>query len=528
MKMNVYLRDKFHLIAVLCLLVGGISILVGSRFENRLALNWRTLEDVNDPDARHENSYVEVNGKFYLVGGRGTRRIERYNPADSSWTQGVHTPGQISLHHFQAVAVDDTIYVLGAYTDTFPDENTVPNIYKYNTVSQQWVTGPSIPSEHQRGSTGAAVRNGKIYVVCGSIGGHGSSATRLKDFAEYDPVTDTWTTLPDAPHARDHANVAIVGNKLYVVGGRNGSNGDNVEEVDIYDFSTGQWSTLPPSGDIPTPRAGAGTVAVGSHVVVIGGESTQQNAHDEVEALNAASNTWLSLDRLVDGRHGTQAVYYDEKIYIASGAGEKGGGPELATHEILEINGEPLPVELAPGFSAVANGGVVLLSWRTLSETNNAGFEIQLASENGFEAVGFVEGMGTHTEPKDYRFTTEVLPPGRHVFRLKQIDFDGSFEYSPEVSAVVSVDGGYHLGAVYPNPLNPEARFTLAVSRDQHVRLEIFDILGRSVAVLHDGTLPALDAHTFEIHGASWAGGKYMLHAKGEYFTATRSLTVLK
>ena len=506
------------------------GILLGSYFEYKPPLFWRLLGDVNTPRARHENSYVEANGNFYLIGGRGTRKITKYNPADSSWTEGVHTPNQISLHHFQAAAIGDTIYIIGAYTNTFPTEDAVPNVYKYDTVSEQWFTGPEIPEARRRGSTGVAVYNNKLYMVAGSVGGHSGSATRLTLFDEYDPFTNTWTTLSNAPHARDHVNVGVVGDKLYVAGGRNGSNGDNVEEVDVYDFGTQQWSTLPsPAGDLPTPRAGAATVVVAGHIVVIGGESTQQLAHSEVEALNTQTNTWISMNSLMIGRHGTQAVFHNDNIYIAAGSGEKGGGPELDSHEILETNGQTtLPVEFPGDLSAVVDGQTVLLTWSTLTETNNAGFEIQHQVGGQFESIGFVQGAGTVLSPQSYEFTSGAVEPGRHVFRLKQIDFNGTFAYSEEVTVLVELDGAFHLGAVYPNPLNPEARFTMTIASEQHVRLEVFDMLGRSVGVVHDGILRPATPYTFDIQAASWAGGKYFLHATGEFFSASRPFTVLK
>ena len=513
---------------VLSLIVTGLGILPAPRSVAQSGPEWRLLGDVNAPRERHENSYVAVNGRFYLVGGRGTRKITRYDPADSTWIEGPHTPDQISLHHFQAAAIGDTIYIVGAYTATFPEEIAVENVYKYDTASWQWVTGPSIPVTYRRGSAGVAVYNNKLYVVGGSVGGHANTAVRLTRFDEYDPFTDSWTALPDLPNARDHVNVSVVGNKLYVAGGRNGSNNSNVEEVDIYNFNTGSWSTLPsPAGDIPTPRAGAASVAVGNFVVVIGGESTQDLAHNETEALNTLTNTWTTLDPLVVGRHGTQAVVHNGDIYIASGAGEKGGGPELDSHEIMEVDGA-LPVELSPDLRAVAIEQSILLSWRTLSETNNAGFEVQRLVEEHFESVGFVEGMGTRVEPQDYHFTVESLPAGRHVFRLKQIDFDGAFQYSPEFSAVISVEGAFQLGAIYPNPFNPQARFSLTLTREQHVSIEVYDVLGRSVQVLHDGILRSLEPYTFTIDSYGWAGGKYILRAEGDYFTASRTFTVLK
>lgn len=491
------------------------------------ALVWRIVGDQSAPDARHENAYVEVNGLFYLMGGRGTKRVQRYNPNDSTWTNLAFQP--IDIHHFQPVVIDDTVYVVSAYTGTFPDEPTVNEVYKYVPLTDQWLVGSSIPVSRRRGSGGTAIYNGKIYVVGGSTGGHGGSSVRKNQFDEYNPVTDTWTTLPNAPHARDHVHAVVVGNKLYVTGGRDGGNGDNVAEVDVYDFNAGSWSTLPsPSGDLPIPRAGAASVAVGNYVVVIGGESTRDDAHVEVHALHTLTNNWVTMNALNVGRHGTQAIYHNNNIYIAAGSAQKGGSPELDSQEVLETNGQTnLPVELS-NFQAHVDEGQAILTWTTVSETNNAGFEVQQSVNGTFESLGFVEGMGTTLATQSYQFETGALAPGQHIFRLKQIDFDGRFEYSPQVTTTIPLEDAYHLGAVYPNPLNPEARFTLSLARTQTVRVEAFDMLGRSVSVIFEGSLNADQVHSLVINSQGWAGGRYQLVATGEHFSASRGFTVLK
>ncbi|MFK7843881.1 MAG: kelch repeat-containing protein [Rhodothermales bacterium] len=508
----------------------GIDVFKEDPLSANQALFWRIIGDQNEPDERHEGSYIEVNGNFYLMGGRGSRRVELYDPVDSTWSNRSFPPNSMQIHHFQPVAIGDTVYIVSAYTETFPDEPTVDEVMKYAVLTDQWVVGSEIPVSRRRGAAGAVAYNGKIYVVGGSTGGHGSSSVRTSLFDEYDPVTDTWTSLTSAPYARDHVHAAVVGDKLYVAGGRDGSNGDTVEQVDVYDFITGQWSTLPsPAGDLPTPRAGAASVAVGDFVVVIGGESAQQLAHNEAEALNTVTNTWITLQPLNVGRHGTQAIFYNDNIYIASGSGEKGGGPELTSQEILETGGQTnLPVELAPDFTAQLDGETVRLSWQTLSETNSAGFEVEHQQNGTFTSLGFVRGAGTSVTAKRYSFAVNDLPPGRHVFRLKQIDFDGAFEYSPLTSVFIDVKGSFHLGDVYPNPFNPQARFTLSVAREQQVSIQIFDMLGRSIASIHDGILMPHEPHSFVIESSSWAGGKYLLVAEGTYFSASKNFTVLK
>ncbi|MDZ4700002.1 MAG: kelch repeat-containing protein [Rhodothermales bacterium] len=509
--------------ALLALFVvtGAFSLLVPG------PLVWREVDQTNTPDARHENAFIEVGGKFYLLGGRSTRRVEIYDPSDSTWTNGAFPPLSISLHHFQAVAIGTTIYVVGAYTESYPDEVTVPNIYTYNTTNNTWSTGSAIPTEFQRGSAAAVVYNGNIYLVGGSVGGHGGSAVRKKDFSMYNPNTNTWTALTQAPRARDHFHATVHGHKLYVAGGRDGSNPDNIAPVDVYNFNSGFWSTL--SNNIPTPRGGTTSVTLGDYVLVIGGETSQQLAHDEVEALNVLTGDWLELNPLVTGRHGMQAIVYGDDLFVVAGSGEKGGGPELTSLETYETSGETtLPVELAPGFEAVVDGGSIHLHWETLSETNNAGFEVQQDVDGRFETLGFVPGFGTTTIHQKYTYTVNHATPGRHRFRLRQVDFDGAFVLSPVAHALIDLLGSHYLGEVYPNPFNPEARFVLTVPREQQVKIEIYDLLGRQQKTLFDGMILAQEPTSFTIQSDGLAGGRYLLRVVGESFTDSQVITLLK
>ena len=297
---------------------------------------WITLQAELDPKQRHENAFVKSGDDFYLLGGRGNRKTWSYTPATNTWTELTLPPFQ--MHHFQAVSHNGLVYVIGAYTGDFPSETAVAEIYTYDPGTDTWTQGSTIPAGRQRGSAGLAVYNGKLYLVNGSIGGHAGTATYPTMFDEYDPVTDTWTTLPDSPRGRDHFNVAVVGDKLYAIGGRAGSVGATIAEVDVYDFITGTWSTLPsPSGDVPTQRGGTTLAAVGADIFFLGGESGAQTpAHSEVEVLDTGTDTWRTLDSLNQGRHGTQAVVDGTKIYIAAGSGETGGGPELGSMEVFE------------------------------------------------------------------------------------------------------------------------------------------------------------------------------------------------
>ena len=189
-------------------------------------------------------------------------------------------------------------------------------------------------------------------------------------------------------------------------------------------------------------------------------------------------------------------------------------------------------------FEAVADGSAATLSWTTASEENNTGFHVEHrraattdeTAEAAFTALGFVEGAGTTSEASAYRFQTDALEAGRHVFRLRQVDFDGTVSYSSEVELAVAsaLPQGYRLSAAYPNPFNPRAAFELEVAQQQHVRVSLYDALGRRVAVLFEGVVEAGVVQEVQIEGSALASGVYLYRAEGERFQATRQVSFIK
>lgn len=187
------------------------------------------------------------------------------------------------------------------------------------------------------------------------------------------------------------------------------------------------------------------------------------------------------------------------------------------------------PVEFL-SFDATVDRGDVSLRWVTASETNNAGFEVQMrsADERDFSTLGFVEGHGTTTEVRNYMYSVRDLDPSAYAFRLKQIDFDGAFEYSDEIEVVVAVPGTHLLTNVYPNPFNPLAQFSLSVAQTQNVNVSVFDALGRKVLNLFDGVLDGGRAHPFALDGRGLATGLLLIRATGETFAASQSVILLR
>ena len=301
---------------------------------------WETITTTNECLSRHEDSFVAVKDSFYLLGGRGIKAISIYDTKTNSWSEGAAPP--IEIHHFQGVSYKEKIYVIGAMTGKYPYEKPLKNILVYDTKSNKWEEGTTIPEARRRGSSGIVVDGDKAFVVSGIVDGHNSTHVSWVD--QYDFKTKTWTILADAPRARDHFHVALKNGKIYAAGGRNSSFATNqtfdltIPEVDVYDIKPNSWTTFDAKNNIPTMRAGASLVFLRDDLILIGGESVSQNeAHNNVDAYNIKTASWRTLAPLNTGRHGSQAIVYKNKIYIVAGSGKRGGKPELNSMECFEF-----------------------------------------------------------------------------------------------------------------------------------------------------------------------------------------------
>ncbi len=322
---------KILLVSILCMMP---KLMMSQTFDKE----WTVEEISKHGSKRHESSFVECNGKLYALGGRGERPIEEYNPQTHEWNFVADAP--MEFNHFQALSFKGEIYVIAAFQGRYPHETPIKNILIFNPERKEWREGPEIPKERLRGSVGVFGRGDKIYLVSGILDGHWDG--NVKWFDEYDTKTGEWKILPDIPHERDHFSAAIIGDRVYVAGGRMSSAKTNkvlertVGEVDVFDFKKGKWETI--EEGIPTQRAGTSSLGIGRYLVVMNGESKDQvPGHTEVEVYDTKKGRWFSLPGLKQGRHGCGIAYMGGKIYVANGSGNRGGGPEMDEVEFLNF-----------------------------------------------------------------------------------------------------------------------------------------------------------------------------------------------
>jgi hypothetical protein len=191
-----------------------------------------------------------------------------------------------------------------------------------------------------------------------------------------------------------------------------------------------------------------------------------------------------------------------------------------------------VPVELT-SFTASAVGNSVSLNWSTASETNNSGFNVERSVDGvEFTNIGFVEGKGTTSELQNYSFVDNTVSSGTFTYRLKQVDLDGSYQYSPLVEVDVTTLSQFALNQNYPNPFNPSTTINFNLAVDSKVTVRVFDLLGQEVASLINNTLPA-GAHNVNFDASSLNSGAYFYQIEatgvdGSNFSSVKKMMLTK
>ncbi|MEM1094705.1 MAG: T9SS type A sorting domain-containing protein [Bacteroidota bacterium] len=223
----------------------------------------------------------------------------------------------------------------------------------------------------------------------------------------------------------------------------------------------------------------------------------------------------------------------------------QGTAQDASVTQTTSLDNVALPVELTR-FEVVMDGDEATLVWETASETNNSGFDVETffearsafaqasttfanayvpddgeedaafttRAQGTWEKEGFVQGAGTKLEAQDYQHALGALDPGVYRFRLRQIDYDGGHEYSPEVEVTVEVPRELTLRPNYPNPFNPSTVMTFTVPEAGRTQLVVYDVIGRQVARVFDGEATPGQYYRLQFDGSGLASGVYIYALK--------------
>ncbi len=464
------------------------------------------------------------------VDGLPTMAVYKYT-FEGTWTAGVGLP--VALTGGTLTACNGKLYYFGGGTTGITTGST--SAYSYNPSTGAWVALAPMPaplSAHGAVCWGDSV----IFVVGGPYTGAGTNL----NIYYYRVASNTWGTitnsLPAGQGRRTFACGLVNGNQIMMGAGYNsaylksvliGTIGSNASQV--------TWAM---GSDVPTSYTGLsrpGGTGIANYFFVVCGERAGGGYHDTAYVYDATLNSWVDVIApkpfpTSNIFNGVTATAFDDSIRLFVPGGYNGVGfanfDVVACGQLLVI-----PVELR-SFTATVRNNSVELNWSTASETNNQGFEVQRNSGNGYKVLAFVQGNGTSTEMHSYSFIDKAIFPGQYTYRLRQVDFDGTSEYSNEVETTVEAPKVYSLEQNFPNPFNPATQINFSLAADSKVTLKIFNIIGQEIKTLLNGNMAA-GGHSINFDAVNLPSGVYIYklvasRANGSSFTAVKKMILTR
>ena len=321
--------------------------------------------------------------------------------------------------------------------------------------------------------------------------------------------------------ADDHINLAVNGGTIYAAIKTSLSGGDNIT-IGLLERKNNIWTLYN-----VTKSGGTRPIVLfdetNSEIFVL--YTTNSISADDIGYKTSSSSpiSFSSLTILKAGSFNnvtSTKQNFNDKVVILYSTNDIWAGVVAGT--------SPLPVELVY-FAGNLNGNKIELRWRTETEVNNYGFDIERSKDKSdWLTIGFAEGHGNSNSPKQYNFTdADIGLSGNYYFRLKQIDNDGTYEYSDVVSVEVGVPNNFYLSQNYPNPFNPETRIDFTLPEKQFVSLRIYNTLGELVRELvNEERETGSYSVTFDASGLP--SGVYIYRIQTSSFAANKKMTFLK
>lgn len=303
--------------------------------------------------------------------------------------------------------------------------------------------------------------------------------------------------------------VSVTGDTVYACGTDAGVN----HPIAYYKIISGtnKWSAFSVTGFPITPGMTGKALTIGPDSVFVAADNVVYYLSGDY-----ASGTWHTGYTYPTGTQ-INMLYYDE-LLVGSGTGL-----------YSQMGNGALPVELST-FSSSVSGSNVILNWRTQSELNNAGYDIERKSPlTEWNKVAFIKGNGTANHEISYSYTDNNLATGTYSYRLKQIDYNGASKYYYLTSEIIiGIPGKFSLWQNYPNPFNPVTKINFELPVNTNVKLAVFDVTGRMIAELISGKLYTAGYHTIEFNGSNLSSGVYFYKLTTDENNSIRKMVLVK
>jgi hypothetical protein len=481
-------------------------------------LAWASLSPSTHAVSRSCCAFITIGANDYIFqfgGGSAAQltTVARYDVAANTWSTG-YAAIPSAMSSATAVTIGDKIYLFGGETAA-----GLGKTYMYDPVANTWTTKANMLTLVTDALVVKFEDNNYVYVIGGGDGLFGANVQNSVQL--YNVSANTYTACTSFPTAVSMMGGGILNYTIIATGGWLGAAPGNAITykgiINLSNMTQITWSAVGnyPAGGIT--RMASFPVTSGSNpssagIFCTGGAIDGGTLTGATNLYNFCTDQWEPLTpTLAQPRSNFKGCgKMDNNVYVIAGFTTLGvGTSDKATLTAIAGNCyTPVPVELT-SFTANANFGVVELQWITATETNNQGFEVQRSNGSDFETIAFVNGYGTTTETQVYTYSDRSVEVGTYSYRLKQIDFDGTFEYSNVVEINVPAPATFELEQNYPNPFNPSTKINFQLKVDSKVSLKVFNILGQEIATLINTNLVA-GGHNINFDASKLNSGVYL------------------
>ncbi len=478
-------------------------------------VNWTNLPDAPEPFGRSIGGKI---GDFiYVFGGQANSSLAiAYQISTNSWMTS--TVPTTPAYNPSFCTTDIELYKLSGTGAAAVFEKFTPD----GSGTGTWTVLTSGPTGIMNSQSTMAWDGGDYIYV------HSSSYTTppVSYLSRYSITGDSWTDLTPTALTKRYAGLQFFNGYLYLIGGLIPT-GDDPTACAKYDPSTDTWSAIAPLPE-GVNFCKWSTTKVPDYVVLIGsgGGYSTYPSDASIYYYDPVGDSWTYDSETPADRGLALGFFVPDQNRLFFGGGNTGGSSTNYQASCWDGEATFIPVELT-SFTANVEGSVVNLYWSTASETNNKGFGIERMSDNQWEPIGFVQGAGTTTQPESYSFSDNNVSPGIYLYRLKQIDFDGTYKYSNETQAAVNVPDMFSLSQNYPNPFNPSTKIEYSIPADGYVSLIVYNSLGQEIAALANGIMKA-GYHTSVFNAEDLSSGIYYYRLEAGNKVQVRKMTILK
>jgi hypothetical protein len=460
---------------------------------------------------------------------------------------------------------------IGDYVYVFTGQGTTSLAIAYHIPTNTWINSTECTAPSY--NSGFVVANGELYKLSGT-----TSASVFEKFTPAGNGTGTWTVLTAGPSSIMNAQNSLVwdrNNSIYVYSGSYTSPYPSF--MVRYDIAAGTWENK--TGSIHTRRY-AGMAAAGKYIYLIGGLIADATSGAICQRYDTATDTWALIAPLPEEINFSKWSVTSDGKYIfllGSGGGYSsypaspnayyynpdtdtwaletplpaprglvhgtyipghnkllwGGGNNTISSTAFQphiwegVNGVYVPVEMVSFTADVTLRGAEL-KWTTASEKNNSHFVVEKSSDGIlFDEISIVTGSGTKLNESNYSYTDQTYSGGVCFYRLRQVDYDGSYSYSDVVNVESEIPSMFVLEQNYPNPFNPSTRIRYQLPVDGLVTLQLYDPVGRLVGVLVNEEKPA-GTHEVMFNASSYSSGVYYYKLTSGQNSGIKKLLLMK